>query len=38
MRLVVLFLIGLLCLEIGIRGNLGSLLGAFITPDYMQEM
>lgn len=36
MRLLILFLIGLLLIDIGIQGNLGSIFGSFITPDSME--
>lgn len=38
MRLVVLFLIGMLLINIGLRGHLGSYLAALIMPDQMTEV
>lgn len=32
-----LLLLGIIFLVVGIRGNLGSLLGAFLTPENMAE-
>lgn len=37
MRLVVLFLIGMLLINIGLRGHLGSYFCALIAPDAMTE-
>lgn len=38
MRLLIIALIALLLLNIAIRGNLGSILGALITPDAMVDV
>lgn len=38
MRLVILFLIGMLLINVGLRGHLGSYLGALIAPDQMTEI
>lgn len=35
MKLFLLFLVGLLLVHVGLHGDLGSLLGAIIAPDYM---
>lgn len=37
MRLFILFMTGLLLINIGLHGHLGSYLGALITPDAMTE-
>lgn len=29
--------IGILCVEVALSGDLGSILGALITPDQMQQ-
>lgn len=38
MKLVILFLIGLIIIDIGITGNPGSFLAAFIDPSALQEV
>lgn len=37
MRLLVLFIIGLLLINMGLHGRVGSYLAAIITPDAMVE-
>jgi len=36
MRLLILFIIGLLLINIGLKGNLGSMIGSLIAPDQMK--
>ena len=37
MRLVIFFIIGMLLVNMGLHGHLGSYLGALITPEAMIE-
>ena len=37
MKLFVLFLLGVMILDIGFQGNIGSFLAVFISPDYLQD-
>lgn len=37
MRLAILFLVGLLLINMGLHGHVGSYLGALVTPDAMVE-
>ena len=36
-KLFLMFVVGFLLIEAGLNGNPGSLLGALITPEYMQQ-
>jgi hypothetical protein len=38
MKLLILFLIGMLIINIGINGGVGNYLCAIIAPDYMREI
>lgn len=37
MKTLILFIIGLLIINMGLHGHIGSYLGALITPDFMTE-
>lgn len=36
-KLLLMIFVGFLCIMVGARGQLGSLLGAMLTPQYMQQ-
>lgn len=38
MGLLILFIIGMLLINIGINGHIGSYFAAIITPDALQEV
>lgn len=37
LKLLLMAFIGILCVEVALSGDLGSILGALITPDQMQQ-
>ncbi len=37
LKLILMAVIGILCVEVALSGDLGSILGALITPDQMQQ-
>lgn len=36
-RLALMVFVGFILVEIGLTGKLGSILGAFLLPEYMQD-